>query len=1051
LLSHAPLRFEPESGQRYVARGVDYRLALTRSGIELGSGVRMQLAGANPRARIEPLDPLPSRTNYLVGSDASRWRSGVPNYGRLRLRDIYPGIDLILYGSKGSLEFDFDVAPGASADAIRMDIRGARHTRVEDGALILDTGAGEVRWGQPVIYQQEGATRRNIEGRFVLGKHGRVQFALNAYDRTLPLVIDPVLSFSTYFGNTNNEAARGIGIDKAGNIYIAGYTTSRNLPVSASAVQASYGGNTTAYQTGDAFVAKFSAAGVLQAMTYLGGARDDFGSGLAVDANGNVYVTGYTNSLDFPVTSKAYQQKMAGSGGNALFTVGDAFVTKLNSGLSQIIYSTYLGGSRDEAGISIAIDAAGNAYVTGITLSTNFPVTTGAAQSVFHGSSGQPVTDFGVPFFVTGDAFVTKLNTDGSQLMYSTYLGGSADDAPSAIAVDAAGNAYVGGFTISRDFPTTANALQTSYKGAEAQNDFYHLGDGFITKLNPTGTAFVYSTYLGGRGDDAVSALAVDASGSVYATGATTSPDFPVTAGVVQTVNAGPLILPFAERIVGDAFVAKLKPDGTGLVYATFLGGSGDDAGQAIAVDSGGNAYVGGSTASTNFPVTADAQQKSLAGSGGEHGNNDLIGDGFLTILNPTGTSAVFSTHLGGSLDDSIQGLALDPSGDILVTGVTMSSNFPVSTGAYQSKYGGTGTVGRINGDAFLARFSGPVFGTLTAAPASITVNYPGGGVKLDPAAVNITGSVPISFTVTTSNASWLKVTPSTGNTPASLTVVIDPTGLAAGTYNATINIAAVGPGVAALAIPVTLTVPSVQVAPAFTGDGVLNAASMLAGPVSPGEVVLFTGSNMGPAARVDADPSGSGSLSTTLAGTMVLFGTVGAPLNYTSAGQVSAIVPYGVAGQDSVTAQVVFNGVSSNPVSLQVTDSSPALFTVNQQGTGQAVALNEDGSPNSDDNPATIGSVIQLSGTGEGLIDPPIADGTLATADAPSTPVLNVSATIDGQPAVVQSAGTTPGSAAGFLQLRIVVPDGVSSGDVQVVVTIGNNSSPPNVTVAIQ
>jgi uncharacterized protein (TIGR03437 family) len=720
LLSGTPLYFEPGNNGGYVARVPGYRLSLRQSGLDLiwdgaakrGGGLHMRLACANAGAQMEGVDPLPSHTSYFLGADVARWRTGVPNYGRVRWRNVYKGVDLVLYGSEKSLEFDFDVAPGASPSAIRMDVSGSARTRIVDGALVLETGGGEVRWSRPAIYQTVAGVRRSVPGHFVLEGRGCVGFEVGAYDRALPLVIDPVVVFSTYFGSANNEAGHGIALDGAGNIYIAGYSSSDNLPVSVNAVQPAYGGNTAAFQTGDGFVAKFSPSGSLLAMTYLGGAKDDFATALAVDSAGNVYVTGYTNSTDFPVTANAYQKHMAGEGGNTLFTFGDAFITKLNSSLSQMVYSTYLGGTQDEGAGAIAIDSSGNAYVAGITLSLDFPVTAGVFQRGFHGSGGQPNTDYGVPAFITGDAFITKLSADGSQLVFSTYLGGSLDDAATAIAVDSGGNVYVAGYTISTDFPTTAHALQRVYAGAEVQNEFYNLGDAFIAKLNPTGTALLYSTYLGGEGDDAVSAIAVDSAGNLYATGATTSTNFPVTAGAFQTKYAGPAIDLYAERIVGDAFVVKLKPDGTGLVYSTYLGGSMDDHATAIAIDAGGNVFVGGDTASMDLPITSNATQKTNGGGGGEHSDGDTMGDGFLAVLNPTATSEIFATYLGGIMDDAVEGLAIDAADNICVTGVTMSANFPVTSGAFQSKYGGNSMVGRIYGDAFLAKFSAPSFGS---------------------------------------------------------------------------------------------------------------------------------------------------------------------------------------------------------------------------------------------------------------------------------------------------------------------------------------------------
>jgi uncharacterized protein (TIGR03437 family) len=1047
-----PLRFEPNGADEYLFFGRNYRLSVNRTELVLRAAgasansrdVRMRLAGADPGARIEGAGLMSSQTNYLIGS-ASHWRRGVPNYSRVRIRGAYPGIDLVVYGAEGSLEFDFEIAPGADPRRIRFDVEGAAELQVEDGALSIAGPAGKIRWSRPVVYQEDRGARRPVPGEFRLrGK--RVAFEVGRYDRGRKLVIDPVLSFSTYFGNIGNEAARGIGVDGAGNVYIAGYTTSRNLPVSTNAVQPAYGGQTTQYQTGDAFVAKFSSTGALLAMTYLGGARDDLASSLAVDAAGNVYVTGYTNSVDFPFSPKAYQPRMAGAGGNTLFTVGDAFVVKLNSGLSQILYSTCIGGLRDEAGIAIAIDASGAAYIAGITLSADFPTTPGAYQTLYRGAGGQPNTDFGGPFFITGDAFVSKLSPDGSQLVFSTFLGGTLDDAATAIAVDSAGNVYVGGFTVSRNFPVTPQALQTSFRGSEQQNEFYNLGDAFITKLNPTGTALVYSTYLGGSGDDAVAAIAVDASGSVYATGATTSSDFPVTAGVFQRFNAGPFSDDFAERIVGDAFAVKLKPDGSGLVYGTYLGGSADDSGKAIAIDAAGNAYIGGNTASTDFPVTSDGFQKAFAGGGGEHNNGDLEGDGFVAVLDAAGARETYGSYLGGSMDDGIQGIALDPAGNIYVTGVTMASNFPVLAGAYQPRYGGAGSSGRVLGDSFVAKFGAS--SALTAAPASVTVSYALGAPKPSPVTVAISAPAAMAFTVSVpASAPWLTVTPASGQTPATLTVNIDPGGLAAGPYNATITISSTG--TPALTVPVNLTVTGTGAIPQFTVAGVVNSASGAAGPVAPGEILTIFGSNMGP--QLTTLVLGSdGRVASTLAGTRVLFDGVAAPMIYTSAGQLSCVTPYSVGGKTTTQIQISYNNVLSTVLSLPVAASAPGLYTVNQQGSGQAAALNQDNTFNSSSNPAATGSIVVVYGTGEGQTIPAVPDGTVATSVVPK-PQLSVTATVGGKPATVQYAGTAPSFVVGAFQLNLVIPDGISPGDAAVVVTVGTVSSKAGVTVAVK
>jgi hypothetical protein len=388
---------------------------------------------------------------------------------------------------------------------------------------------------------------------------------------------------------------------------------------------------------------------VLFYSTYLGGSANDSGHGIAVDGAGNAYVAGATNSSNFPTTGGAFQ--------TALHGVENAFVTKLNPTGSALVYSTYFGGSGDGTNpLSIAVDSSGNAYVTGITFDADFPTTPGAFQTTFGGSG----TCCGS---ASGDAFVTKLNPTGSGLVYSTYLGGNRGDNGNGIAVDGAGNAYVAGQTSSTNFPTTAGAFQTTFSGGT--------WDAFVTKLNPLGSGLVYSTYLGGGGDDLGFSIALDSAGNAYVTGETSSTNFPVTPGVFQTSLAGGF----------DAFVTKLNPLGSGLAYSTYFGGSGNDLGRGIALDGAGNAYVTGYISSTNFPTTAGAFQTMFGGG---------ALDAFVTKLNPLGTGLLYSTYLGGSGDDFGQGVAVDTSGNVYVTGFTGSTNFPTANPVQATFGGGT-------------------------------------------------------------------------------------------------------------------------------------------------------------------------------------------------------------------------------------------------------------------------------------------------------------------------------------------------------------------------
>jgi hypothetical protein len=399
--------------------------------------------------------------------------------------------------------------------------------------------------------------------------------------------------------------------------------------------------------------------------TYLGGNGDDFGISIAADAAGNAYVTGLTTAADFPTTPGAFQTACC---------IGDAFVTKLNPTGSGLVYSTFLGGSdNSDAGGGIAVDAVGNAYVTGSARSTNFPTTPGAVQPALAGDL---------------DAFVTKLNPTGSGLVYSTYLGGSGSDDGEGIALDAAGNAYVSGATISTDFPTSPGAFDTSFGG---------VNDAFVTKLDPTGSTLVYSTYLGDNGNDLGISIAVDAAGNAYVAGITSSPNFPTTPAAFQTAFGGG---PF------DAFVTKVNPLGSGLVYSTYLGGSEDDRGFSIAVDGTDSVYATGNTNSPDFPTTVGAFQTALSG----------FSDAFVTKVNPLGSALVYSTYLGGSGVEphDRNGIAVDAAGNAYVTGGTTSFNFPTTPGAFQTTSGG----GR---DAFITKLN-------PTGSALVYSTYLGGG-----------------------------------------------------------------------------------------------------------------------------------------------------------------------------------------------------------------------------------------------------------------------------------------------------------------------------------
>lgn len=446
--------------------------------------LRVRLVGANRNPQIDGIEPLPGRANYFLGKDPKHWRTNIPTYAGVRLRNVYAGIDQLYYGANQSqLEYDFVLARNANPDVIRLRFEGADHLRFNDqGDLVLALAGGEVIHHAPLIYQDHGGRRQRVYGKCVLTGRNTVGFRVAAYDRSRPLFIDPGLVYSTYLGGSIDDWGSGIAVDASGNAYVTGFARSPNFPTTSGALQTALGGSGAS----DAFVTKLNPSGMaLLYSTYLGGGGGDGGSGIAVDGSGNAYVTGSTDSTDFPTTPGAFQTTLGSP------DASNAFVTKLNASGTALLYSTYLGGGGDpgsgtgDSGSGVAVDGAGDAYVTGSTHSTNFPITPGAFQTAFGGR---------------GNAFVTKLNASGSTLLYSTYLGGSGfyvegdqiGDVASGIAVDASGNAYVTGVTGSADFPTTPGTFQARLGGPVG------VSNAFVTKLNAGGTALLYSTYLGG-------------------------------------------------------------------------------------------------------------------------------------------------------------------------------------------------------------------------------------------------------------------------------------------------------------------------------------------------------------------------------------------------------------------------------------------------------------------------------------------------------------------------------------------------------------------------
>ena len=624
----------------------------TEDEVPRSSVVRLRFAGANGEVEVEGEKPLPGVANFFLGNDPDKWKANVPTYAVITYHYLYSGIDLIYSGKQGRLKSEFVVAPSVDPTAITMVYSGASQMYVrEDGALVLETPIGELVEEAPVIYQMIDEERVTVEGGYRLLGNGQVAFALGDYVPTQPLIIDPALVYSTYLGGIDDDQCWDIAVDDSGNAYITGSTYYGRFPAQDLLRLNHRAGDD------DAFVAKLNPSGsAFVYSTYLGGSGIDQGEGIAVDSSGNVYVTGGTYSEDFP-TKNPLRPTYGGE--------HDVFVTKIDPSGSILVYSTYLGGSKDDRAAGIAIDSSGNAYVTGGTTgwSGDFPI-----KDALQPSSGGG----------EWDAFLVKVNPTGSDLVYSTYLGGSGFDWGYSVTVDCSGNVYVIGQTGSEDFPTK-DALQSVLGGG---------WDAFVTKVDPSGSGLIYSTYLGGSDVDKGNGIAVDSSGNAYVTGNTTSADFP-TKDALQPVLGGD----------SDAFVTKVVPSGSALIYSTYLGGSKGDQSSAIAVDSSGNVYITGRTESLNFPTKA-AFQPGFGGGSRIYGAFWFNGDAFVVKVDCTTSDLVYSTYLGGTGGDQGYSIAVDFSGSVYVVGFTNSEDFPTQV-ALQPAFGGG-----YFGDVFVAKIA---------------------------------------------------------------------------------------------------------------------------------------------------------------------------------------------------------------------------------------------------------------------------------------------------------------------------------------------------------
>lgn len=640
----------------------------------------MQFAGANPAATISGTAELFGKVNYLVGNNPAQWQTGVPTFAQVRVENIYPGVNVVYYGNGQQLEYDFDLAAGIPPEIIVLHFAGAQKISVNpQGALVISLTGGEIVQHPPVVYQNIGASRQEISGGYKLLDAHTVTFALGDYDHRQPLVIDPILSYSTYFGGNISDIAHAIAVDTNGCIYIAGETLSTVFTnVASGGFETNFHGGTL---TGDAFVAKFDNTGKTNLyFTYLGGSGDDAAYALAVDNSGNAYVTGMTRSSDFPTTNALYGYKAGLLPGY----YGLAFIAELNTNGSKLVYSTYLSGYLADAGYTIAVDAGHNAYVAGYTDTTNFPVTTNAMQPNLVCSN---------TIYYNRNAFVAEISTNGTNLIYSSYLGGTNYDQATGISVDKNGFIYVTGFTASTNFPTT-NAL-AGFQRLNATTNATGFYDVFVCKFNPGFTNRVYSTFLGGTNNDVATGIAADASGNAYVVGWTVSPNFPGATNDTYTNCTSFVVNYLTNNLVyasttTNTFLAEISSNGTAILHTAVFGGLQSDIGNGIALDTNGNIFIVGTTFSTNFPVTIGNLLGSLRAT--NSGGSDV----FVTAFKSDWSALLYSTYLGGILNDFGNAIAVDASGNAYVTGQTFSTNYP-SFNARQSALNGTS-------DAFLTK-----------------------------------------------------------------------------------------------------------------------------------------------------------------------------------------------------------------------------------------------------------------------------------------------------------------------------------------------------------
>jgi uncharacterized protein (TIGR03437 family) len=1001
-LMSVPLSFEPNQGQaastvQFLSRGSGYALFLAPGQVVLNlerhqpapaaaSGqtpeaasvdtLRMSLLGANARANAVGLAPQPGVVNYFIGNDPKNWRSGIATYGKVSYAQIYPGVDLVFYGNQRQLEYDFVVAPGADPSRIAWRIDGARASVDADGNLVLSAANGPASFKKPVLYQMEGDRKTSVEGSFAVAGN-QVRFRLGSYDHSRALIIDPVLSYASYLAGTRTDHI--------------GWTTG---------------------------------PGILQV---------GISQGLAVDSAGSAYVAGDTYSIDFPTKNPYESAPPAKQFGGSNVPPGQwpsAFVTKFSPDGSSLVYSTYLGGNNYDYIYAIAVDSSGSAYVTGQTNSTSFPVTNGAYQTVCDPAPNNTGPSAGAASCNSANvsAFVTKLNPAGTDIVYSTFLGGYAYAYATAIAVDSAGRAYIAGneqeycstqYTAYQGcFPTTSGAVIGGNATGGGSPQY-----AFVAAFDPTGSKLLYSTMFGdlngfkcssGCGGTYATGIAVDANGYFYLVGETQAGKLPTTVGVIQPTG-GPLDVNGGQQQAWRGFVAKFNPvtsaGGVLLAYATYLGGHTSNLGDyisGIAIDSASNAYVVGYTNSKDFPVTSGAY-------GSICGVNGTCAAAHVTKLNPLGTAILWSTYVGGGKSDGSDALfftgpiQLDGRGNVYIMGQA-GPGFPLVNPVEPAVAGGSMELAIAELDPaganllFFTRIGSG--GQQTSGPAGLAVDSSGNiylaGNTIGPGL--ITSPSAFQTTASSSTCCYHGFVAKIASTPPQISAVVDAAGSQSG--------------------------------------------------ISPGAWISIYGTNLAYTTRLwrDSEILG-GKLPTLLDGVTVSIDGRLAAVNYISPVQLNVQVPDDTATGPVPVTVTTPQGTATATVTMQA--ASPGLFMYPAANRRYVAAQHADYSilgpaglyPGAS-SPAKPGEVIVLYATGFGPTSPQIPSGQVVTSAAPVVNLSAISATIGGQPAQVQWAGITM---AGVWQLNVQVPASAASGDAAIVAQIGGKSTQGGAFIAIQ